>query len=179
MPCTPAKAQEFVESVHRHHGKVPGGYVFWALAAVSGSTVVGVAMVGRPTNRNSDDGGQTLEVLRLATDGTRNAPSMLLGACARTARAAGASRIITYTLEDEGGASLRGAGWNMEANGIKSWWTHPSGAADGRTVKPRAHYSKPKCRWAIKFREVCVLDWPAVEPEESLQVGMLFQAVEG
>ncbi len=83
----------------------------------------GVAIAGRPTNRNNDD-GQTVEVLRVATDGTPNAPSALLGACRQAAKAIGSARIITYTLDDETGSSLRGAGWTREADGISSWWWH-------------------------------------------------------
>jgi hypothetical protein len=62
---------------------------------------VAAAICGRPTNRNNDD-GQTVEVIRLASDGTRNACSFLYGASARVAREMGASLILTYTLESEG-----------------------------------------------------------------------------
>ena len=44
------------------------------------------------------------EVLRVATDGTPNACSALLGAAARAAKALGYLRIQTYPLPDEGGA---------------------------------------------------------------------------
>lgn len=76
--------------------------------------LVGVAMVGRPVARNFDD-GMTLEVNRTATDGTKNANSMLYGACARAAFALGYRRIITYTQEGESGISLTAAGWKVIA----------------------------------------------------------------
>ena len=55
----------------------------------------------------------TLEVTRLCTDGTKNACSFLYGKAARAAFALGYRRIGTYTLPDEGGASLRAAGWKL------------------------------------------------------------------
>ena len=48
-----------------------------------------------------------LKVNRLCTDGTRNACSMLYGACIRVAKAMGYKKVITYTLESENGASLK------------------------------------------------------------------------
>ena len=44
-------------------------------------------------------------------DDNRNANSALYGAAWRAARAMGYSRIITYTLPEESGASLRAAGF--------------------------------------------------------------------
>jgi hypothetical protein len=48
--------------------------------------------------------------LRVCTDGTPNACSALYGACRRIAKAMGYTRVITYTLADEDGASLRAVG---------------------------------------------------------------------
>lgn len=164
VACTVAKAQRFVRAVHRHHGPVPGGYAYWAIAALSGRSVVGVAIVGRPTNRNSDD-GETVEVLRIAALDVPNVCSFLLATCARTAKAAGCASIITYTLETESGDSPKAAGWDREADGIVSWWQHSSGAENGRIVKPRAHYDVRKVRWARRFRPTGgPIVWPEVEP---------------
>ena len=65
-----------------------------------------MAIASRPVCRRLDD-GKTLEVLRVATDGTSNACSFLYAHCARIARLMGYTKVITYTLESEGGASLR------------------------------------------------------------------------
>ena len=158
IACTPAKAQAFVERMHRHHGPVPPGYALFALVACTDRRACGVAILGRPTNRNSDD-GHTIEVLRIATDGTPNACSALLGAAARVAKTSGYARVITYTLDTESGASLRGAGWDMEAGGIKSFWA--SSQTKGRTVKPRDHYTSAKVRWAKTFRvKGAAIEWP-------------------
>lgn len=72
-------------------------------------------MVGRPLSRFLDD-GNTLEVLRLCTDGTYNACSMLYGRCAKIAKDFGYSKIITYILEEESGTSLKASGWICEAD---------------------------------------------------------------
>lgn len=107
VPITLAEANAFVESHHRHHAPMPGAK--FCIAAAD-EVVHGVTIVGRPVARLLDT-GWTLEVNRCCTDGTRNACSMLYGAAWRATRALGYLKLITYTLEEEGGASLRGAGW--------------------------------------------------------------------
>jgi len=149
VPVTLPVANRIVERIHRHHGKLPGGFAWFCVAAVVDGDVVGVAIAGRPTNRNNDD-GQTVEVLRVATDGTPNACSALLGACARASRAIGCRRCITYTLTSESGASLRGAGWRLECSDTgKSWWTH---AGTRCPARKREHMAQHKARWAVHFR---------------------------
>ncbi len=55
------------------------------------------------------------EVTRVCVrpDAPRNANSFLYGACWRAWRAMGGTRLVTYTLASESGASLRGAGWKL------------------------------------------------------------------
>ena len=153
VPLTIPAANEHVSRWHRHHAPIPGGFGWFCCGAVVDGRIVGVAIAGRPTNRNNDD-KQTVEVLRVATDGTPNACSALLGACARAAQAIGARRIITYTLSTETGASLRGAGWTWEAETGRSWWS--SGTSRARAVD-RPHMAIPKHRWARTFREPVAL----------------------
>jgi hypothetical protein len=57
---------------HRHHNPMPG--CKFSIGVSDGEKIVGVAMVGRPVGRRLDD-GWTLEVNRVATDGTKNACS--------------------------------------------------------------------------------------------------------
>ena len=119
IPMTQRAAKEYVRDLHRHH-KPPTGDLFRVGAQMDGG-IVGVVMVGRPISRHLDD-GRTCEVIRLATDGTQNACSFLYSRAARIAREIGYKRIITYTLPDEGGASLRAAGWTLEGEaGGGSW----------------------------------------------------------
>lgn len=139
-PVTLAEANAFVLEHHRHHRPVVGHK--FSLAAVLGQQVVGVAIVGRPVSRHRDD-GLTLEVSRLCTDGTRNACSFLYGAAARATFALGYCRIGTYTLPDEGGASLRAAGWTLIGERRGGSWSSPS--------RPRVdkHPTEPKLLWEL------------------------------
>jgi hypothetical protein len=158
IPLTFPQANECVRMWHRHHAELPGGFAWYCLGAVSDGAIVAAAICGRPTNRNNHD-GQTVEVIRLASDGTRNACSFLYGAAARVAREMGAAEIITYTLDSESGASLRAAGWNHDRGGIQSWWTH------GGTRTPavsRPHMSERKSRWSVRFREHVEAELPMV-----------------
>ncbi len=109
-PIGLAEANALVSVWHRHNKPVPGAK--FSIAVSDADRVVGVAIVGRPVSRMIDD-GWTLEVNRCCTDGTRNACSALYGASWRAAKAMGYRRLITYSLPDEGGASLRGAGWTL------------------------------------------------------------------
>jgi hypothetical protein len=107
-PISFKEANEFVKNYHRHHKPVPGSK--FCLAVSLGTEVVGVAIVGRPVARLLDD-GWTLEVNRCCTNGTKNACSKLYANAWQAAKALGYTKLITYTLASEGGASLRGAGW--------------------------------------------------------------------
>lgn len=116
QPVTFREACAFVESMHRHH-KPPRGCLF-CLGVSENDRVIGVAIVGRPVSRMLQD-GWTAEVTRVATDGTKNACSKLYAAAWRAARSIGFRRLVTYTLPEESGASLRAAGWRLigEAGG--------------------------------------------------------------
>ena len=132
------EARAFVAAHHRHH-RPPVGHKY-SIGVSDGERIVGVAIVGRPVSRMLDD-GITLEVTRVATDGTRNACSALYGACRRAAWALGYRRLVTYTLAEEGGASLRGAGFRcLGTAGGGSW---------NRRSRPRVdtHPTQGKLRW--------------------------------
>jgi hypothetical protein len=107
VPLRLREANEFVGQHHRHNRPTVGSK--FALGAVQDGKLVGVAVAGRPVARRLDD-GTTLEILRVATDGTPNACSFLYARCAKIARLMGYERVITYTLASEGGASLRAVG---------------------------------------------------------------------
>lgn len=123
VPCTIKDAARFIRAHHRHHRPPTGG--LFALGAERDGALVGVAVVGRPVARALQD-GRTAEVTRLATDGTRNACSLLYAAAWRAARALGYQRLITYTLASEPGASLRGAGWTLLGEAGGGSWSRPS-----------------------------------------------------
>ncbi len=132
VPVTFAEASGFVAMWHRHH-RPPVGHKF-SVGVADGEQLVGVAIVGRPVARAFDD-GRTLEVARSATDGHRNANSMLYAAAWRAASALGYRRLVTYTQAGESGASLRAAGWNVVAERpARAGWSTPSRPCDGRGV---------------------------------------------
>ncbi|MDH6569467.1 hypothetical protein M2160_004488 [Streptomyces sp. SAI-117] len=119
----------YVTAHHRHHDP-PRGHQFSLGVHTDDGRLVGVAIVGRPVNRNFDN-GLTVEVTRVATDGTVNACSALYGAAWRTARSAGYGRAITYTQDGESGASLRAAGWRKVADlPARPGWDSPSRPRD-------------------------------------------------
>lgn len=124
VPVTRDEACEFIRRLHRHHGK-PQGYRY-AVGVATETMLVGVATAGRPVSRGLDD-GLTIEVNRCCTNGHPNACSMLYGACWRAARALGYMRAITYTQIGESGASLRAAGWRVDAElNARGGWDTPS-----------------------------------------------------
>lgn len=125
VPLTLAQANEHVSAWHRHNNPVPGAK-FSMGAADDEGILRAVCIVGRPVARHFDD-GMTLEVNRVATDGTKNANSMLYGAAARATFALGYTRLITYTQTDESGSSLRAAGWHVVAERpSRGSWSAPS-----------------------------------------------------
>lgn len=93
------------------------------VAVNDGEKVVGVLIAGRPVARMLDN-GTTLEVTRCCTDGTRNACSMLYAAAWKAARALGYTRLITYTLPEEGGASLKAVGMKCVGEAGGTPWTN-------------------------------------------------------
>ena len=152
VPLTFREANRLVSDLHRHHLPVVG-HRFSIGLVDDGGVVRGCAIVGRPVAR-AVPVERTAEVTRVATDGTANACSMLLGAAARAAKAMGFDTIQTYTLEEESGSSLRAAGWKATAVTKGREWKHTAGSR--RTDQPNG----PKVRWE------CVLNEPAPERVE-------------
>lgn len=139
VPTTLKDARLFVDRHHRHHPAPQGG--LFAVGLAQAGDMVGVAIVGRPVARHMAD-GWTAEVTRVAViEGVKNGCSKLYGACWRAARALGWRRLITYTLEEEPGTSLRAAGWKVVGETKAEGWSRPS--------RPRVdrHPTQRKIRW--------------------------------
>lgn len=166
-PCTLEEANRFVARTHRHHRPTP--VAKFSIAAVSNGSVVGVVIVGMPKARLAMD-GWTLEVTRLATDGTRNACSLLYGAARRAAFALGYTRILTYTLDEEEGASLRASGFTLEATINGESWERRAIASGMLNVDNRNPVGDKK-RWSAGRK--CESPVPRVEPEPTAQVSFL------
>lgn len=120
IPCTYKTACDFVNQHHRHHIASQG--CKFCLGLTKNNKLCGVAICGRPVSRHLDN-GFTLEINRLCTDGTRNACSMLYGACCRVAKAMGYKKVITYILESENGASLKASNFICEGQAGGTHWT--------------------------------------------------------
>jgi hypothetical protein len=152
-PITLDVAQGFV-AVHHRHNKPPhrcrfsiGLFLVDEFGLFGADRLCAVAMVGRPVARLLDD-GVTAEVVRLCVD--HDAP---MGSCSKLYRAAwrawsamGGLAMVTYTLQSESGASLRGAGWLRDADlpgRTGRAWCNRDGRADQAVVR------EPKIRWRI------------------------------
>lgn len=142
-PITLKAANAFVAAHHRHNKPVVGHR--YSLAAWLDGEIVGVAIVGRPVARGLDD-GLTAEVTRLCVlDGApKGTCSFLYQAAKRSWQVMGGVRMVTYTLESESGASLRGAGWVAAARLIPKPkpWHGPDRARAHQAV-----FAEPKIRW--------------------------------
>jgi hypothetical protein len=128
VPVSQRIAADCVTRWHRHNG-IPAGDLFRVGAAKDG-VLVAVGIAGRPVAAGFQD-GQTVEITRVSSDGTRNSTSLLYGALTRAAWALGYTRVITYTQSDESGASLRAAGWRVIAQRpARKGWNMPSRPRD-------------------------------------------------
>lgn len=136
-PISLEEANIFVSEHHRHHNPVVG-HKFSIAVSDDTSTVRGVAIVGRPVSRMLDN-GWTLEVNRCCTDGVKNGCSMLYRASWRAAKALGYRRLITYTLPEEGGGSLKGAGFTLVGERGGGSWSVPS--------RPRVDKHPLQAKW--------------------------------
>ena len=118
-PITFKTASEFIDQFHRHHRATIG--CKFCVSCWDENRMVGVAVAGRPVSRYYDD-GFTLEINRVCTDGTRNACSMLYGACVRIAKDMGYHKVITYIFESENGASVKAANFICEGIAGGTHW---------------------------------------------------------
>lgn len=143
-PVTLRQAQAFVNEHHRHN-IAPQGHKF-SIGLEKAGILIGVCIVGRPIARGNDD-GKTAEVLRVCVlEGNPNANSKLYGAAVRACKAMGYTKVITYTLPTESGASLRAAGFVAEGKteNKPKGWDVPS----RRRKKPERYPDGQKIRWS-------------------------------
>lgn len=143
-PITVKAAKVAVRLWHRHLKNVAGG--LWAVAVVDQSdTLRGVAIAGRPARMAQT--GWTCEVIRCATDGTRdehfNACSLLYSTCRRVAQTLGYRRCLTKSLPEEGGGSFRAMGLKSIGLTRGGEWSRPS-----RKRRPAVRPEK-KTQWDL------------------------------
>lgn len=113
VPVTLRSANDFIFAFHRHNGRTVRNGGKFAVGCSDGSCLLGVAIVGNPLSASYMD-GFTAEVLRLCVlpDAPMGVCSFLYSRCWRVWSLLGGTRLITYTLVSESGASLRGSGWS-------------------------------------------------------------------
>ncbi len=150
-PMSYPTANKFVQYWHRHNKPVLMAR-FAVCCRDDSGYCHGVAICANPVARMLDD-GETLEVVRVATDGTFNACSILYGACGRIAREMGYRRVFTYTLHSESMASLKAVGWKLDAEdaGGVSWARPNDPRRAGRTEQGISLQSKN--RWVLNIRD--------------------------
>ena len=149
VPLTLAEARRYVAEHHRHN-EPPVGHRF-SIGLRRDGALVGVVIAGHPMARMADD-GRTLELVRLTTTGDRNACSRLYGAACRAAEAMGYRKVITYTLTEEPGSSLRASGFREDGQTEgHDGWKHGDGALNAafrpRLFDPPKMPTGPKVRW--------------------------------
>lgn len=133
-------ANRLVAQFHRHHRPTRGG--LFAIGVMDGTELVGAVIVGRPVARGSDD-GFTAEVTRcVVKEGHQNAASKLYAAARRAAGALGYTKVQTYTLPQESGSSLLGAGWELAAVTRPRSWGNRAGRSE-------RHAYQEKLRWEV------------------------------
>lgn len=139
VPCTLRKANDFVAAHHRHNGRTARNGGKFAVSVFHEEILVGVAIVGNPLSATYMD-GFTAEVLRVCTipEAPKGACSMLYAACWRAWRAMGGRKLITYTLQTESGASLRGAGWTVvgQTKPVAPGWRKSDHLSETRVYAP-------------------------------------------
>lgn len=151
-PVTLREANAFIGQHHRHNLPVRGWIVGVGVEDETGLVAVGI--LGRTVARGADD-GRTAEVTRVCTTGTPHAASMVYGALCRVAKGLGYHRVITYTLQEEPGTSLRAAGFEVEAElaARPAWQRSEAGAGRyqtdlfGNDRRPPG----PKIRWVRRL----------------------------
>lgn len=157
-PTTLRAANDFVQAYHRHNGRTSRDGGKFAIACYCGDELVGVAIVGNPlsaTYMNKTKYGHVAEVLRTCTNerAPKGAVSFLYGACTRVCRDMGFDLLVSYTLDTESGASLRGAGWRNAATTkpVAVGWRKNDHLS--KTREYQEVMGKVKFRWECQLRQ--------------------------
>lgn len=123
-PISLNEARPWMAKMHRHLRRPVTGWLFGVQILLNGERI-GVAMAARPKARMLQD-GETIEIVRVATNGTPNSCSLAYGALRRAAVALGYRRVYTYTRQDEPGISVRAAGFVFDGEAGGGEATRPS-----------------------------------------------------
>jgi len=143
VPIELSEANVLVMRWHRHHKEAQGHRFSIGAYDTKRGELVGAAIVGRPVARLVD-WHSVVEVVRLVSDGTKNACSILYAASARIAKELGYEKIQTYILDTESGVSLRASGWVLEviSTGGGNGWHSRAGRRDDQPKNIKQRWSK-------------------------------------
>ena len=143
VPISLREANAFVSNFHRHNDPTTGHK--FSIGVSDGSQLHGVAIVGRPVARMLQD-GYTAEVLRVCVnpEAPENCCSFLYGRCWRIWQDMGGLRLVTYTLAQESGASLKASNFKFirEVPPSERGWSR-----DGREREWKPIYGQLKLTW--------------------------------
>ena len=147
-PITLRAARVFIREHHRHNSP-PHGYKF-AIGLTDNGKLIGVVTAGQPIARAYDD-GFTIEVTRCCVlENERNANSKLYAAAIRAARAMGYLRVISYTLPEESGSTLKAVGFVKD--GMTKYNPNGWNMPNRPRKTPERYPTGPKIRWIINFK---------------------------
>ena len=151
IPLTLRVANDFVEQWHRHSARTSNDGGKFAIGLEHTNELVGVAIVGRPVARLLQRDPGTAELLRLCTSPAcpRNGGSKLYARARRIWQLMGGTRLVTYTLQRESGAIMRGVGVVSAVKVGGRQWDSPSRAREHRAI-----YDEPKFRWDEELTEI-------------------------
>ncbi len=152
VPLTLRQANDFVEAHHRHSARTSNDGGKFAIGLERAGELIGAAIVGRPVARMLQEEGAA-ELLRCCVSeaAPRGACSKLAARAKRLWQLMGGTRLVTYTLSTESGASMRGAGFEAEATVRARHWDTPSRRRGWREIE-----GADKQRWSTN------IDWMPV-----------------
>lgn len=142
VPLGQAAANDWV---HRTHSHLPAsrGSMFSVGIEDSAGELHCVAQVGVVRARMLMVSGDVAEVVRVASDRTKNVASMALGAVVRACLSLGYTRVVSYTILGESGHSYRVSGWRPTSVSGGGEWSRASRA------RTKAAQPQRKVRWEI------------------------------
>lgn len=150
VPLSFRMARDYVQRYHRHNAAPQGHKFSVGLVTPGEDGCIGVAIASIPKARHLND-EFTLEINRVCCDPAfANACSKLYGAAVKAGKAMGYTRFITYTLPEEGGSSVRAAGFRLHGTvpGRDGGWNRKNRQRHPPCRMPTG----PKLRWILDTR---------------------------
>ena len=148
IPLSLKEANEFVTKHHRHNKKCTGHK--FSIGAEYQGRLVGVVIVGRPVARKLDN-KFTLEINRncVLDDAPKGTCSFLYAKAIKIWQTMGGKKIITYTLENESGSSLKAVRFNKDTT-IRIFKKNTGWTTRKNRVWQKVQ-SIPRIRWSITY----------------------------